>query len=339
MEQKIEEIRLQVEEECRGVTNAKDVAALKVKFLGKKGPIQQLMPLLKDVSKEDKPRFGKLINDLKNDVQEQIDLLLERLSGEEERLRLLEEKVDVTLPGSRRFVGRKHPITDMLDKVLDIMEGMGFVVQCSPNVESDYYNFESLNFPPDHPARDMQDTFFITPEVLLRTHTSNTQVRVMESMKPPIRVVAPGRCYRNEEVTARSHVMFYQIEAFYVDEDVTFADLTATVEEFVTKLLGKDISTRIRPSYFPFVEPGMEVDVRCIVCKGEGCNVCKNTGWLEIGGAGMIHPEVLKSSGIDPEKYTGYAWGFGVERLVMMKYGIKDIRLFTENNMRFLEQF
>ena len=340
VEQKILDIREQIEDDCQGVSCVKDVNDLKIKYLGKKGPIQQLMPLLKDVSSEDRPKFGKLINDLKKEVEDKISSLLEGFSGKEEEQRLKEERIDVTLPGRNKFIGRKHPVSAMLDNVLEILGGMGFVVKFGPIVENDYYNFEALNFADDHPARDMQDTFFIRiPDLILRTHTSNTQVRIMEGACPPIRVVAPGCCYRNEEISSRSHVMFHQVEAFYVDEGVNFGDLTSTIEEFVGKLLGKDISVRIRPSYFPFVEPGMEVDVRCVVCRGEGCSICKYTGWLEIGGAGMIHPEVMKYSGIDAEKYTGYAWGFGIERLVMMKYGIKDIRLFTDNNMRFLKQF
>jgi phenylalanyl-tRNA synthetase alpha chain len=339
VEERISEIRHQLESDCSEVASVKDINDLKVKYLGKKGPVQGLMPLLKGVSSEERPKYGKIINDLKKDVEGKLEGLLCNFSGKEEEQRLRDEWLDVTLPGRKRSKGKKHPVAAMLDQVLGILGSMGFVVKEAPVIESDYYNFEALNFPPDHPARDMQDTFFLRPDLVLRTHTSNTQVRVMEGACPPIRVVAPGCCYRNEEISARSHVMFHQVEAFYVDEGVSFGDLTSTVEEFVGKLLGKDISVRMRPSYFPFVEPGMEVDVKCVVCKSKGCPVCKHTGWLEIGGAGMIHPEVMKSSGIDPEKYTGYAWGFGVERLVMMKYGIKDIRLFTDNNMRFLNQF
>jgi phenylalanyl-tRNA synthetase alpha chain len=216
---------------------------------------------------------------------------------------------------------------------------MGFSVQYGPDIETDYYNFEALNFPHDHPARDMQDTFYIASNVLLRTHTSNIQTRIMESEKPPIRIIAPGKVYRNETITARSHVFFHQVEAVYVDKDVTFVDLLSTMDEFLAKIFGKKVETRYRPSYFPFVEPGMEVDIGCLNCKGNGCNLCKYTGWLEVAGAGMIHPEVLKNGDIDPETYSGYAWGLGVERLCMLKHGIKDIRLFTENDLRFLEQF
>ena len=236
-------------------------------------------------------------------------------------------------------MGRKHPITQMLEKLLDILIGMGFSVQLGPDVDTDYYNFEGLNFAPDHPARDMQDTFYFSPELLLRTHTSNVQVHIMEEEKPPIRIVAPGRSFRNETISARSHVFFHQVEGIYIDKGVSFADLMATLEEFISKLFGEKIEARFRPSYFPFVEPGLEVDIRCTRCRGEGCRICKHTGWLEILGAGMVHPNVLKKANIDPEVYTGYAWGIGIERLAILFYDIPDIRLFTENNLRFLEQF
>ncbi len=214
---------------------------------------------------------------------------------------------------------------------------MGFSVQYGPDIDSDYYNYEGLNFPPDHPARDMQDTFYITKEMLLRSHTSNTQLRVMENHKPPIRIIAPGTVYRNETISSRSHVFFHQVEGLYIDKNVSFADLFATMDEFWSKLFHTKVKTRFRPSYFPFVEPGLEVDVACTSCNGKGCRLCKQSGWLEICGAGMVHPEVLKNGGIDPEEYSGYAWGMGIERLAMLRYGIKDIRMFTENDMRFLD--
>ena len=243
------------------------------------------------------------------------------------------------MPGRRRYLGKGHPLTQMMDEVLEILIGMGFSVQYGPDIDSDYYNYEGLNFPPDHPARDMQDTFYITKEMLLRSHTSNTQLRVMENNKPPIRVVAPGTVYRNETISSRSHVFFHQVEGIYIDKNVSFADLFATMDEFCNKLFKAKVKTRYRPSYFPFVEPGLEVDIGCTNCNGSGCRLCKQTGWLEILGAGMVHPEVLKNGGIDPEEYSGYAWGMGIERITMLRYGIKDIRLFTENDLRFLEQF
>lgn len=223
--------------------------------------------------------------------------------------------------------------------MIDILAGMGFSVQYGPDIDTDYYNFEALNFPPDHPARDMQDTFYISKDVLLRTHTSNIQARVMEANTPPIRIIAPGKAFRNESITARSHVFFHQVEALYIDKNVTFADLLATMNEFLVKMFRHKVVTRFRPSYFPFVEPGMEVDVNCLSCQGSGCHICKHSGWLEVAGAGVVHPEVLKNGGIDPDVYSGYAWGMGVERLAMLINGVTDIRMFTENDMRFLSQF
>lgn len=334
----VDQLYSDFKKEVLSVDTSTGVQNIKVKYLGRKGPVQEFMKKLKECSSEERPLLGKVINDFKQFVEKSCIELQERFIIEEETLSLQEERVDVTLPGKRRFLGRKHIITQMLEEVLDVMISMGFSIQYGPDIETDYYNFESLNFDKDHPARDMQDTFYISPDFLLRTHTSNVQVRVMESSKPPIRIVAPGKCYRNESITARSHVFFHQVEALYVADGVTFSDLLGSMKEFFSKLFSKNLKTRFRPSYFPFVEPGMEVDIHCLVCNGKGCGVCKHTGWLEIAGAGMVHPEVLKNGGIDPEKYTGYAWGLGIERLVMMKYGIKDIRMFTENDIRFLEQ-
>lgn len=339
IERSILSIQEQAEAELKQAKDTRDVEALKIKYLGKKGAIHGLMVSLKDYSEEERPLIGKLINDLKRSVSDQCEMAFERFEQEELEKRLAGETEDVTLPGRKRFLGKKHVALAMLDEAIDVLVGMGFSVQYGPDIDSDYYNFEALNFAKDHPARDMHDTFYITPELLLRTHTSNTQVRVMEACAPPIRAIAPGKCYRNEDVSARSHVLFHQIEGLYVDKDVSLADLLSTLEEFFSKLLHQEVKIRFRPSYFPFVEPGVEVDIHCIVCDGQGCSVCKHTGWLEVAGAGMVHPEVLKNGGIDPEVYSGYAWGFGIERLAMLRYGIRDIRLFLENDQRFLEQF
>ncbi|MEI8365732.1 MAG: phenylalanine--tRNA ligase subunit alpha [Parachlamydiaceae bacterium] len=339
MQQQIEHLKNTFATELKAIDNTTDLEMLKVKYLGKKGPIQDLMKVLRDVSPEDRPAAGKTINDLKEVIATAIANRQDELVHVEETSQLENEHLDITLPGKRRFTGRKHIINQVLDEIIDILTGMGFSVQYSPEIESDYYNFEALNFTEDHPARDMQDTFYIAPGVLLRTHTSNTQVRVMETNKPPIRVIAPGKVYRNETITARSHVFFQQVEGFYVDKGISFADLMATMKEFLSKLFHTEVETRFRPSYFPFVEPGMEVDLRCLSCKGSGCPLCKQTGWLEILGAGMIHPEVLKNAQIDPEVYTGFAWGMGVERLVLLKHGVTDIRMFCENDLRFLQQF
>ncbi len=319
--------------------SVKDLDALKIKYLGKKGSIQALMMELKTCSQEDRPHMGKLINDLKEEVVSHCENSLIRLSRQEMNVRLQEEAIDPTLPGRGAFLGKTHPIHQMMERVIDILVGMGFSVQYGPDVDTEFYNFEGLNFAPDHPARDMQDTFYLEENFLLRTHTSNVQVHAMEKYKPPIRMIAPGRCFRNEDISARSHVFFHQVEGFYIDRGVTFADLLSTMEDFLCKLLGEKVETRFRPSFFPFVEPGMEVDVRCTSCKGSGCRLCKHTGWLEILGSGMIHPNVLKKGNIDPEEYSGYAWGMGIERLVILQAGIPDIRLFTQNDIRFLAQF
>lgn len=339
MQQKIDHLKQDFDKEINQVASVSDLEALKVKYLGRKGPVQALMPFLKDVPAEDKPGVGKLINDLKEHISSRISLAETLLVEKEQSARIAEEAIDITLPGRLKTTGRKHVITKAMDEMVDILVSMGFSVQYGPDIDTDYYNFEALNFAPDHPARDMQDTFYISPNVLLRTHTSNVQVRTMEAAKPPIRIIAPGKAYRNETITARSHVFFHQIEGFYIDKNVTFADLQATMREFFSRLFKTEIETLFRPSYFPFVEPGMEVDIRCLSCKGGGCPLCKYTGWLEVAGAGMIHPEVLKNGGIDPEEYSGYAWGMGVERMIMLKNGITDIRMFTENDLRFLRQF
>lgn len=335
----IEQLKHAFQEDMVQAKKAADLEALRVKYLGKKGPVQGLMKELKDVPPEERPQFGQRVNDLKAAMEQAIDTKKQHLILSEQDQQLASEKLDITIPGRKHFLGGKHLLTAVLDEILDVLVGMGFSVQSAPDIETDFYNFESLNFAPDHPARDMQDTFYLGKEWLLRTHTTNIQVRMMEAHKPPIRIISPGKVYRNEAVTARSHVFFHQIDPLYIDKGVTFADLLSTLEEFLRKLFHKDVETRFRPSYFPFVEPGLEADIRCFLCEGKGCGVCKMSGWLEILGAGMVHPEVLKFGGIDPEVYSGFAWGMGLERLVMMKYGIPDIRMFTENDLRFLRQF
>lgn len=339
VQQKIDALMREFEEELQTISSTNALEQLKVKYLGKKGPIQELMLTLREVPSSERPSAGKQINDLKQHISSKITLLHDTLIQKEDGEKLAQENIDITLPGRTQRIGRKHVVTQALDQMIDILIGMGFSVQCGPDIDSDYYNFEALNFSADHPARDMQDTFYLSSNLLLRTHTSNIQARVMESHRPPIRIIAPGKVYRNETITARSHVFFQQIEALYIDLNVSFADLQATLKEFFKKFFNTEIETRFRPSYFPFVEPGMEVDVRCLYCKGGGCPLCKQTGWLEVAGAGMVHPEVLKNGAIDPEIYSGYAWGLGVERLVMLMNGIPDIRMFTENDMRFLSQF
>jgi phenylalanyl-tRNA synthetase alpha chain len=339
MQKAIDDILTQANHDFSNVSSTTDVENIRIKFLGRKGPIQQLMQLLKDVAPEERPAAGKKINDLKETISTKCTELANQLIEKEEHSQLENEKIDITLPGRKSFIGRKHIVNQVLDRMVDILIEMGFSVQYGPHVESDYYNFEVLNMDKDHPARDMQDTFYITPEALLRTHTTNIQARVMEKNKPPIRIIAPGRVYRNESISARSHVFFHQVDGLYIDRNVTFADLLSTMDEFMRKLFGRELATRYRPSYFPFVEPGLEIDIECLLCNGKGCQLCKHTGWLEVAGAGMVHPEVLKNCGIDPEEFTGFAWGMGVERLVLIKHGVTDIRLFAENDVRFLSQF
>lgn len=339
MQDKIVTLRKQFQSELSSVQHSKEVEQLKVKYLGKKGPVQDLMQHLRDTPAEERPLIGQQINTLKEELALLCEKALESFSQTELAMRLADEKTDITLPGRTPHLGRQHPLTTMMQEIIEILGGMGFSVQYGPDIDSDYYNYEGLNFPPDHPARDMQDTFYIAPDVLLRSHTSNTQLRVMEKHSPPIRIIAPGTVYRNETISSRSHVFFHQVEGLYVDKNVSFADLFSTMDEFLSKVFQTKVHTRYRPSYFPFVEPGLEVDVACTSCHGKGCRLCKQSGWLEILGAGMVHPEVLKNGGVDPEIYSGFAWGMGIERLAMLRYGMKDIRMFTENDLRFLEQF
>lgn len=339
IEETIGNIKREAEAELMHAKSMKDVEALRVKYLGRKGPVQALMGELSKVEPSERPTLGQKINSFKESIAALLDEACLAKEQEEQKKRLGQEWIDITLPGRKRFLGNKHVVLKMLDEVIEILSGMGFSVQYGPEVESEYYNFEALNFAKDHPARDMQDTFYISKDILLRTHTSNTQVHVMEKSTPPIRIIAPGKCYRNEDISSRSFSVFHQVEGLYIDKNVTFTDLFSTMRELFTKLFQKELKMRFRPSYFPFVEPGTEVDIHCFVCDGVGCSVCKQSGWLEVSGAGMVHPEVLKNGGIDPEKYSGYAWGFGVERLAMLRYGVNDIRLFFDNNLQFLRQF
>ncbi len=339
MQQHIDAIRESCLQELEKASTAAAVEAVRVSFLGRKGPVQVLMKDLRDVPAEQRPQVGKEINALRDLLESRCDEVLERLRSAEAQHQIAGESIDVSLPGRRRYRGCQHIVTKMMDDIIDVLVAMGFSIQDGPEIETDYYNFEALNFPKDHPARDMQDTFYVAPDVLLRTHTSNVQVRVMETTKPPIRIIAPGRCYRNEAVSARHHVFFHQVEAIYIDKNVSFSQLLSTLDEFLQHIFGRDVVTRYRPSYFPFVEPGMEVDIRCSLCHGKGCTMCKGSGWLEVLGAGMVHPDVLRNGGIDPEVYSGFAWGLGVERFANLKYYINDLRLYWDNDIRFLKQF
>ena len=335
-------LKKQIEDHKREIevfsaTDAKAVEEFRIKYLGSKGIVKSIMAEMKTVPPDMKKEFGQLLNEFKLFVENKYD----QLKGSSAEDRPVTASIDITLPGDEIPLGSRHPITLMKNRIVSIFQRLGFSVAEGPEIEDDWHNFTALNLPEHHPARDMQDTFYIqqNPDLLLRTHTSNVQVREMEKGKLPIRGIYPGRVYRNETVSARSHCFFHQVEGLYIDENVSFADLKQTLYFFVKEMYGKDVKVRFRPSYFPFTEPSAEMDVSCFICGGEGCNICKKTGWVEILGCGMVHPNVLQNCGIDPNKYTGFAFGMGIERPAMMKYGINDIRLFSENDIRFLKQF
>lgn len=317
--------------------NKDEAEALRIKYLSKKGLIGQLFEEFKQVPGDQKKEMGAAINELKNFAQDKINSLKDTFTA----TRKGAQGIDLTLPGEAMKLGTRHPLAVVRNEIIDIFARLGFVVAEGPEIEDDWHVFSALNFPPEHPARDMQDTFFIEkdPDVLLRTHTSSVQVRMMEKTNPPIRAIFPGRVFRNEAISARAHCIFHQIEGLYVDENVSFADLKQTLLYFARELFGEKTQIRLRPSYFPFTEPSAEMDVSCSICGGKGCNVCKYTGWLEIMGCGMVDPNVLELCGIDSKKYTGFAFGMGIERITMLKYGVKDLRLFFENDVRFLNQF
>ena len=335
MLERIKELQKEIEE--RMVKSAEELEEMRIKYLSKKGEISQLMDDFRSVPADQKKEIGAAINTLKNFALEKISLLKEGLSDKTSEAK----KQDLTLPGDPMKSGTRHPISLVKNEILEIFKRLGFVVSEGPEIEDDWHVFSALNFPEEHPARDMQDTFFITrnPDILLRTHTSSVQVHDMETMQPPIRTVTPGRVFRNEAISYRAHCMFHQIEGLYIDENVSFADLKQTLLYFARELFGEKSEIRMRPSYFPFTEPSAEVDVSCSICGGKGCNVCKHSGWLEILGCGMVDPNVLEASGIDSKKYTGFAFGMGIERIAMLKYGINDLRLYFENDVRFLNQF
>lgn len=339
MRQKLEEIRERAAKELENAADLASIEELRVRFLGKKGELTAILKQMGGVAPEERPVLGQLANEARGYIEEIISKKNEELQSAALANRLLEEKIDVTAPSKRRKLGNKHPLTIVLDEIKEIFIGMGFDVAQGPEVEWDYYNFEALNIPENHPARDTQDTFYITEKMLLRTQTSPVQIRVMENKKPPIRVIAPGRVYRADTVDATHSPLFHQIEGLVVDKGVTMADLKGTLELFVKSLYGEDSQIRLRPHHFPFTEPSCEIDVACFRCHGAGCPLCKGEGWIEILGAGMVHPKVLENGGIDPNVYSGFAFGMGLERVVMRRFNIDDIRLFYDNDLRFLEQF
>ncbi|MCE4564101.1 phenylalanine--tRNA ligase subunit alpha [Maribellus sp. CM-23] len=334
----LDKIKALQEEIDKIVASSKEeVEELRIKYISKKGHISQLFNDFKTVPPEQKKEVGQAINVLKQFALDKINGLKEGFENNGSEL----SGVDLTMPGEPMKLGTRHPLSLVKNEILGIFSRLGFTVAEGPEIEDDWHVFSALNFAPEHPARDMQDTFFIEkdPDVLLRTHTSSVQIRVMEHTQPPIRMVFPGRVFRNEAISARSHCIFHQIEGLYVDENVSFADLKQTLLQFAKELFGENTKIRLRPSYFPFTEPSAEMDVSCSICGGEGCNVCKYTGWLEILGCGMVDPNVLELCNIDSRKYTGFAFGMGIERITMLRYGIKDIRHFFENDVRFLKQF
>jgi len=333
---KIEDL---ISEVSRFKADTKDqLEEFRIRFLSKKGHLAELFSEMKNVVPEQRKNFGLKVNELKNKAEEKLQLYTEVFSETEG---VSDKSIDLTLPGEPMLSGSRHPVSIVRNKIVDIFNKIGYTVAEGPEIEDDWHNFTALNFPPEHPARDMQDTFFMDDEwgSALRTHTSSVQVRVMQSSKPPIRVVAPGRVYRNEAISARAHCLFHQVEGLYIDENVSFADLKQTLLYFAKEMFGEQSVIRLRPSYFPFTEPSAEMDVSCNICGGKGCNVCKYTGWLEIMGCGMVDPNVLENCGIDSKKYSGFAFGMGVERIAMLNYTIKDLRLYFENDIRFLEQF
>jgi len=325
-------------EDLEGAATSQALEAVRIKYLGKRGLVTQLLRSMPTLAPAERPVVGREANEAKAEIEAELGRRLERVQEAERRVRLAEDRVDLTLPGRRVVPGAIHPLSRVLDEIVDVFVGLGFAVAEGPEVETDYYNFEALNIPKDHPARDMQDTFYISEEILLRTHTSPVQIRTMLGQRPPVRVICPGRVYRRDADITHSPV-FHQVEGLAVDRDISMGDLKGTLELFARELFGADSQIRFRPSFFPFTEPSAEVDVRCFLCKGVGCRVCKGSGWLEILGSGMVHPDVLRTVGYDPEAVTGWAFGMGVERVAMLKYGIDDIRLFFENDLRFLAQF
>ncbi|MDR0692906.1 MAG: phenylalanine--tRNA ligase subunit alpha [Prevotellaceae bacterium] len=336
MHEKINRLLAEIEG-CTAKSND-EVEALRVGWLGKKGSITSLFEEFRQVGAEEKRQFGQQINRLKQAALEKINALREGLEHHNDS----KQTFDATMPGEPAPLGARHPLSIVRGEIIDIFKTLGYTVAEGPEIEDDYHVFGALNFPPEHPARDMQDTFFITTgdnPVLLRTHTSSVQVRVMECQKPPIRIICPGRVFRNEAISARAHCIFHQVEGLYIDENVSFADMKHSILYFAREFFGEKVQIRLRPSYFPFTEPSAEVDVSCNICNGKGCNVCKHTGWLEIMGCGMVDPNVLEASNIDPQKYTGFAFGMGIERIAMLKWHVRDLRHYFENDVRFLRQF
>lgn len=339
MKEKLSAISLEAKEAVAACLDESQIENVRVKYLGKKGELTAILKQMGSLSPEERPKMGQLVNEAKAELDALISAKKNELKNAAQLKKLKYETIDITLPAKELKPGKLHPLNTVLDDMINIFQSMGFDVVDGPEVETDHYNFECLNVPADHPARDMQDTFYLAENLLLRTQTSAAQIRTMETRKPPIRVICPGRVFRADEVDATHSPVFHQIEGLVVDKGVTMCDLKGVLEEFAHEIYGSDTKVKFRPSFFPFTEPSVEVDVTCSECGGKGCRVCKGSGWIEILGAGMVHPNVLKSCGIDPEEYSGFAFGIGLDRLTTTRYKISDIRLLFENDKRFLDQF
>ena len=339
MKEKLQQIRGNAMAQMKEAGSLDKLNEIKVAFLGKKGELTTIMKSMKDISKEERPAFGQMVNEVRAEIENAFDEMKQTLAKKARELQMKAEVIDVTLPAKKSNLGHRHPNTIALEEVERIFVGMGYEVVEGPEVEKDYYNFEALNIPANHPAKDEQDTFYINKDMLLRTQTSGVQVHEMEKGKLPIRMIAPGRVYRSDEVDATHSPCFHQIEGLVIDKNITFADLKGTLAEFARELFGENTKVKFRPHHFPFTEPSAEVDVTCFKCGGKGCRMCKGSGWIEILGCGMVHPRVLEMSGIDPNEYSGFAFGVGLERIALLKYEIDDMRLMYENDVRFLKQF
>lgn len=339
MKEQLEKIELLAKEELSSCGEIKELEALKIKYLGKKGELTAILKQMGKLSAEERPVIGQLANKVRADIEEAVGQKLAVLKASQQETEIKAETIDITLPGKPQTIGNLHPLTIVENEIKDIFMGMGFNIADGPEIDDDYHVFEALNLPPDHPARDTQDTFYITDNILLRTQTSSVQVHVMENQKPPIRIISPGRVYRSDAVDATHSPIFHQIEGLVVDKGIKMSDLKGTLEMLMKKLYGNDCRLRFRPHHFPFTEPSCEVDISCYMCGGKGCSVCKGEGYIELLGAGMVHPKVLEGCGIDSSVYSGFAFGLGLERMVTARYDISDMRLLYENDMRFLKQF
>jgi phenylalanyl-tRNA synthetase alpha chain len=339
MKEKLKQIIAKAESELNSITSKPELLNAKSRIIGKKSQLNSLMKNIKDIAPEDRREFGQLINEAKNYLQNLIDKRTEIIDELIYKEQIASSRIDLTMPGRRIVQGGLHPLTKIWREVEDTFLSMGFEIADGFDVEDEFHNFDALNTPKDHPSRNLADTFYVEDNILLRTQTSTVQIRTMENYQPPIRIIAPGRCYRNDKMDASHSPVFHQVEALVVDENISFADLKDTLNIFVQKMFGPNTKSRIRPHFFPFTEPSAEIDISCVNCGGSGCRICKNSGWLEMGGAGMVDPAVLETVGIDPEKYTGYAFGLGIDRITMLKYNIPDLRILFENDIRFLKQY